>query len=57
MNADVNWSMIAGCKLARSPNSVTGGRESQLDCDGEDPLRSPEVAQLLNGELRPLEEH
>jgi hypothetical protein len=34
----------------------TGGRKFQcLDCDGDDPLRSPEVANLLAGELRPLE--
>jgi hypothetical protein len=26
-----------------------------LDCDGEDPLKSPEVAKLLTGELKPLE--
>jgi hypothetical protein len=33
-----------------------GGRKFQcLDCAGEDPLRSPEVAKLLTGELRPLE--
>jgi hypothetical protein len=33
-----------------------GGREFQcLDCAGEDPLRSPEVAKLLTGGLRPLE--
>jgi hypothetical protein len=34
----------------------TGGRKFQcLGCDGDDPLRSPEVAKLLTGELRPLE--
>jgi hypothetical protein len=34
----------------------TGGRKFQcLDCDGGDPLRSPEVAKLLSSELRPLE--
>jgi hypothetical protein len=33
----------------------TGGRKFQcLDCDGNDPLRSPEVANLLAGELRPF---
>ena len=26
-----------------------------LDCDGEDPLKSPEVAKLLTGELKPLQ--
>jgi hypothetical protein len=35
----------------------TGGRKFQcLGCDGDDPLRSPEVAKLLAGELRPLEQ-
>jgi hypothetical protein len=34
----------------------TGGRKFQyLDFDGDDPLRSPEVAKLLPDELRPLE--
>ena len=34
----------------------TGGRKLMcLDCDGEDPLKSPQVAKLLTGELRPLE--
>lgn len=33
-----------------------GGRKFQcLDCAGDDPLRSPELAKLLSGELRPLE--
>jgi hypothetical protein len=32
-----------------------GGRKFQcLDCEGDDPLRSPDVAKLLTGELRPL---
>ena len=35
----------------------SGGRKFQcLDCEGDDPLRSPDVAKLLAGELRPLEE-
>jgi hypothetical protein len=34
-----------------------GGRKFQcLDCAGNDPLRSPEVAKLLIGELRPPEQ-
>jgi hypothetical protein len=34
----------------------TGGRKFRCpDCDGEDPLKSPEVAQLLAGELKPFE--
>jgi hypothetical protein len=34
-----------------------GGRKFQcLDCEGDDPLRSPDVAKLLTGELRPLEQ-
>jgi hypothetical protein len=34
----------------------TGGRKFQrLDCAGGDPLRCPDVAKLLTGELRPLE--
>jgi len=34
----------------------TGGRKFQcLDCEGDDPLRSAEVAKLLAGELRPRE--
>jgi hypothetical protein len=34
----------------------TGGRKFRcLDCSGEDPLRSPDVAKLLSGGLRPLE--
>jgi predicted RNA-binding Zn-ribbon protein involved in translation (DUF1610 family) len=34
----------------------TGGRKFRCpDCDGEDPLKSPEVAQLLTGELKPFE--
>ena len=34
----------------------TGGRKFQcMDCDGEDPLKSPDVAKLLTGSLRPLE--
>ncbi len=33
-----------------------GGRKFQcLYCDGEDPLRSLDVAKLLTGELRPLD--
>jgi hypothetical protein len=32
------------------------GRKFQcLDCEGDDPLRSPDVAKLFTGELRPLE--
>jgi hypothetical protein len=32
-----------------------GGRKFQcLNCEGDDPLRSAEVAKLLTGELRPL---
>jgi hypothetical protein len=32
-----------------------GGHKFQcLDCAGDDPLRSPKVAKLLAGELRPL---
>jgi len=35
----------------------TGGRKFQcIDCDGGDPLRSPEVSKLLTGELRPLDD-
>jgi hypothetical protein len=31
----------------------TGGRKFRcIDCDGPDPLRLPEVAKLLTGELR-----
>jgi hypothetical protein len=26
-----------------------------LDCEGDDPLKSPEIAKLLTGELKPLE--
>jgi hypothetical protein len=34
----------------------TGGRKFQcLDRDGDDPLRSSDVAKLLTGELRPVE--
>ena len=34
----------------------TGGRKFQcLDCEGDDPLRSAEVAKLLTGELKPLD--
>jgi hypothetical protein len=34
----------------------TGGRRFRcIDCDGDDPLRSSEVAKLLTGELRPFE--
>lgn len=34
----------------------TGGRKFQcLDCEGDDPLRSPELAKLPTGELRPLD--
>jgi hypothetical protein len=36
----------------------TGGRKFQcLGCDGDDPLRSPDVARLLTGELRPVEQN
>jgi hypothetical protein len=32
-----------------------GGRKFQcLDCDGDDPLRSRDIAKSLSGELRPL---
>jgi hypothetical protein len=32
-----------------------GGRKFQcLYCEGDDPMRSPEVAKLVTGELRPL---
>jgi hypothetical protein len=27
-----------------------------LDCSGEDPTKSPDVARLLTGELRPLDQ-
>ena len=48
------------CPKCRKPMRFllrkTGGRKFQcLDCAGDDPLRSPEVAKLLTGELRPLE--
>jgi hypothetical protein len=34
----------------------TGGRKFRcIDCDGSDPLRSSEVAKLLAGELRPMD--
>jgi hypothetical protein len=34
----------------------TGGRKLQcVDCDGEDPMNSPEVARLMAGELSPPE--
>jgi hypothetical protein len=34
----------------------TGARKFHcLDCDGDDPLRSSDVAKLLTGELRPVE--
>jgi hypothetical protein len=33
-----------------------GGRKFRcLDCDGEDPLKSPDVAKLLTGSLRPVD--
>jgi hypothetical protein len=33
----------------------TGGRKFRcMDCDGEDPLKSPDMAKLLTGGLRPL---
>jgi hypothetical protein len=46
------------CPKCRKPMQFllrkTGGRVFQcLDCDGEDPLRSADVAKLLTGELRP----
>jgi hypothetical protein len=38
------------------PASEDGRSQFQcLDRAGDDPLRSPEVAKLLTGELRPLE--
>jgi hypothetical protein len=34
----------------------TGGRKFRcMDCDAPDPLKLPEVAQILNGSLRPPE--
>jgi hypothetical protein len=34
----------------------TGGRKFRcIDCDDGDPLRSPDIAKLLSGELRPLD--
>jgi hypothetical protein len=34
----------------------TGGRKFRcIDCSGEDPLQSPEVAKLLSSELRPVD--
>jgi hypothetical protein len=33
----------------------TGGRKFRcMDCDGGDPLHSPDVAKILSGDLRPL---
>ena len=35
----------------------TGGRRFRcMDCDGEDSLKSPDVAKLLNGSLRPIDQ-
>ena len=50
----------SACPRCRKPMRValgkTGTRKPMcLDCDGEDPLKSPEVAKLLTGELKPLE--
>jgi hypothetical protein len=34
----------------------TGTRKPMcLDCDGDDPMKSPDVAKLFTGELKPLE--
>jgi hypothetical protein len=34
----------------------TGGRKFRCsDCDGEDPLKSPDVAKLFKGELKSAE--
>jgi hypothetical protein len=48
------------CPKCRKPMRFllrkTGGRKFKcLECDGDDPLRSPDIAKLLSGELRPLE--
>jgi hypothetical protein len=48
------------CPKCRNPMRYllkkTGGRKFRcIDCDGDDPLRSPEVSKLLTGELRPLD--
>jgi hypothetical protein len=47
------------CPKCRKPKHFvlvkTGGRKFQcLNCDGGDPLKSPDVAKLLAGELKPL---
>jgi hypothetical protein len=39
----------------RNTLAKTGGRTLMcLDCEGGDPLKSPEVAKLFTGELKPL---
>jgi hypothetical protein len=45
------------CPKCREPMRFllrkTGGRKFRcLDCEGDDPLKMPEVAKLLTGELR-----
>ena len=47
------------CPKCRKPKHLVpvkiGGRKFLcLDCSGRDPMRSPEIARLLSGELRPL---
>ena len=43
-------------KPMRLALAKTGGRKLMcLDCEGDDPLKSSEVARLLTGELKPLE--
>ena len=49
------------CPECRKPMQfllVKGKRDRKfqcIDCEGDDPLSSPDVARLLTGELRPLE--
>ena len=50
----------SACPKCHKPMTLvlvkTGGRKlTCLDCDGEDPLKSPQVAKLLTGELKPLD--
>jgi hypothetical protein len=47
------------CPKCRKPMKFllvkTGGRKFQcLDCQGDDPMKSSEVAKLLKGELKPV---
>lgn len=42
-------------KPKRLALSNGGGRKLICDCDGEDPIKSPDVAKLLAGALRPPE--